>query len=270
MTPTVNSQFNSSQSNHSQFNGSIVGNSIANSPLNALDSSNIASIQPSPDSHSEIWLRGLISIAWADGHLDAEEQDLIQSLLQDQWVSEAQLETPLSPEELAIAFGNDPKLAENFLRTAVMVALADQTYSRQEDALLTQYCQALHLNPEALTILRATLSDLSTESESEMTDSSSLPHSPLSDHTSQRTLLQPVRAWFDQLEVEDPKVARLLCKLIPAQCPFERDVYLFGRRVAHIPAMCKLNPLYEQFVGLRFRALCYLADKCGEDVSSLC
>jgi hypothetical protein len=31
--------------------------------------------------------------------------------------------------------------------------------------------------------------------------------------------------------------------------------------------LCKLNPLYEQLVGLRFRALSYLADDCGEDVS---
>jgi hypothetical protein len=55
--------------------------------------------------------------------------------------------------------------------------------------------------------------------------------------------------------------------MIPAQCPFERDINLFGRKIAHIPPLCKLNPLYEQFVGLRFRSLSYLADDCGEDVS---
>nr|WP_317110593.1 Mo-dependent nitrogenase C-terminal domain-containing protein [Chroococcidiopsis sp. SAG 2025] len=34
--------------------------------------------------------------------------------------------------------------------------------------------------------------------------------------------------------------------------------------------MCKLNPLYEQVVALRFKALTYLADECGEDVSLYC
>jgi hypothetical protein len=58
-----------------------------------------------------------------------------------------------------------------------------------------------------------------------------------------------------------------LCKMIPSQCPFERDVTLFGRKIVHIPPLCKINPLYEQMVGLRFRALSYLADDCGEDVT---
>lgn len=70
--------------------------------------------------------------------------------------------------------------------------------------------------------------------------------------------------------MKDPKVARFLCKMIPAQCPFERDVKLFGDKVVHIPPMCKLNPLYEQLVGLRFRAMSYLADDCGEDVTPYC
>ena len=79
--------------------------------------------------------------------------------------------------------------------------------------------------------------------------------------------LQPLRFWIDALEVKSPKRARLIARLVPAQCPFERDVVLFGRTVAHIPPMCKLNPLYEQLVGLRFRALSHLADDLGEDVS---
>ena len=82
--------------------------------------------------------------------------------------------------------------------------------------------------------------------------------------------LQPVRQWLDQVEVKNPKVAHRLCQMIPAQCPFERDVKLFGRTLFHIPPMCKLNPLYEEVVGLRFRALCYLADECGEDISAYC
>jgi hypothetical protein len=71
-------------------------------------------------------------------------------------------------------------------------------------------------------------------------------------------LLRSVRHWLDALEVREPRVARLLCKLIPAQCPFERDIKLFGRKVFHMPPLCKLNPLYEQLAGLRFRSMCYL------------
>jgi len=82
--------------------------------------------------------------------------------------------------------------------------------------------------------------------------------------------LQPLRQWLDNLEVHSPKLAHRLCQLIPAQCPFERDVKLFGRTLFHIPPMCKLNPLYEEVVALRFRALCYLADECGEDITAYC
>lgn len=82
--------------------------------------------------------------------------------------------------------------------------------------------------------------------------------------------LAPLRKKLDQLQVRDAKFAHFVCKLIPPQCPFERDVKLFGKTLFHIPPMCKLNPLYEEVVGLRFRALCYLADECGEDISAYC
>ena len=81
--------------------------------------------------------------------------------------------------------------------------------------------------------------------------------------------LSPVRRWLNGLEIRNAELARLLCQMIPTQCPFERDICLFGRTV-HIPPMCKLNPLYEEVVSLRFRALCYLADDCGEDVCRYC
>ncbi len=80
--------------------------------------------------------------------------------------------------------------------------------------------------------------------------------------------LQPLRHWLDNLEISDPILARRVARLVPAQCPFERDVVLFGHIVAHIPPMCKLNPFYNEVVGLRFRALCFLADECGEDISA--
>lgn len=81
-------------------------------------------------------------------------------------------------------------------------------------------------------------------------------------------LLFLLRDKLDQIEFHNPQLARFISKLIPAQCPFERDIKLFGRTIAHIPPLCKLNPLYEQLVGLRFRALCYLVDQCGEDIQS--
>ncbi|NWF58528.1 MAG: Mo-dependent nitrogenase C-terminal domain-containing protein [Fischerella sp.] len=83
-------------------------------------------------------------------------------------------------------------------------------------------------------------------------------------------ILQPLRHWLDRVQVRDRQLAHRLCQYIPAQCPFERDLKLFGKTLLHIPPMCKLNPLYEEVVSLRFRALCYLADECGEDVSQYC
>ncbi len=82
--------------------------------------------------------------------------------------------------------------------------------------------------------------------------------------------LQPLRQRIENIQINNPKLAHRLCKLIPAQCPFERDVKLFGKILFHIPPMCKLNPFFEEVVSLRFRALCYLADECGEDVSQYC
>ena len=82
--------------------------------------------------------------------------------------------------------------------------------------------------------------------------------------------LHPLRAWVNSIEIQQPALAHRLCRLIPSQCPFERDIRFLGRTLLHIPPLCKLNPLYEEVVALRFRALCYLADECGEDVTCYC
>jgi len=82
--------------------------------------------------------------------------------------------------------------------------------------------------------------------------------------------LSPIRKWLDNLLIEDQKLAHRICEIVPAQCPFERDIIVFGHKIAHIPPLCKLNPLFEELVALRFRALCYLADECGEDISQYC
>lgn len=198
------------------------------------------------------WLRGLLTIAWADGHYDPEEQALVAKITQELALSEqtsTELES-ITATELTEQLGTDPNTAENFLKTAVLVALADGVYTKPEAELLHQYREALGLEIEVLKSLEATLYE---------TD-----QPPSEIHPD---LLKPVKNWLDEVNIEDPRLARFLCKLIPSQCPFERDIVLFKHKIVHIPPLCKLNPLYEQLVGLRFRALSYLADECQEDVS---
>jgi tellurite resistance protein len=225
----------------------------------------------SPPTSDQIsaWLRGLLAIAWADGNFDPEEQKLITSLTQQEIAPSANLDTTTSitPQELGASLGQNDEIAQHFLRTAVMVAIADGTYSAQEDAQLEQFCQALGQSSSVLEALRHTL--YNPEATAATPGSSSSAVLSLTE-AEKYDLLHPVREWLDELEIQDPQVAHFLCKLIPAQCPFERDIQLFGRKVVHIPPLCKLNPLYEQLVGLRFRALSYLADKCGEDVTPYC
>ncbi len=83
-------------------------------------------------------------------------------------------------------------------------------------------------------------------------------------------LFWQLRQWLNNVEVNEPQLARRLCQMIPAQCPFERKIEIFGRTLLNIPPLCKLNPLYNEVVALRFRAISYLADKCGDDVSAYC
>lgn len=222
-------------------------------------------ITQSPYTHEQIkvWMRGLLTLAWADGHFDAEEKDLIIAITEDELAPCTDFDhfDPVTPEELTAVLGQDRDAAENFLRMAVMVSLADGVYSLEEDQKLQQFCLALHLEDTVLNSVRSTLY---------VPDSEEIPPGlkpPTAD--SKLDPLKPARDWLDQLEVQDPRLARFVCKLIPSQCPFERDVVLFKKKLVHIPPMCKLNPLYDQLVGLRFRALSYLADECGEDVTPL-
>lgn len=82
--------------------------------------------------------------------------------------------------------------------------------------------------------------------------------------------LQFVQQWLNRLEIKQEQTARRIVKLIPAQCPFAREIKAFGRVFFKVPPLCKFNPLYEQLIGLRFRALCFLADSCGEDITPYC
>jgi tellurite resistance protein len=211
------------------------------------------------DTQIAAWLRGLLAIAWADGDFSTAERATIIDLTTTELAVRLDLTdlNPISPAELATSFGCNSQIGENFLRTAMMVAVADGVYSPPEAALLRAFHQALNVDIQVLTALETTMI--------------SNPNPELGVTNAQKLdPLLPVREWLDALEIEDPRLARLLCKFIPSQCPFERDITLFGHKIVHIPPLCKLNPLYDQTVGLRFRALSYLADECGEDVSPYC
>lgn len=231
------------------------------------------SVIQSPHSSEQIgaWLRGLLTIAWADGNFDEQEQQLIASITNDELAPGINFDSlePIAPEELAVILGKNTPAAENFLRTAVMVAIADGTYSPSEDQVLHQLCQALGQPQDILAALRHTLEhkELLNATENFLPQASSREDSFSGLKPPSHDALSPLRDWLDRLDIEDPRVARFLCKMIPSQCPFARDVTLFGRKMIHIPPLCKINPLYEQMVGLRFRALSYLADECKEDIS---
>jgi tellurite resistance protein len=211
------------------------------------------------DAQITAWLRGLLAIAWADGDFSVTERNAIADLTQTELAPAIDLThlEPISAAELVTAFGNNSHMGENFLRTAMMVALADGVYSEPEADLLHAFHQALGVDTQVLTALESTIK---CEENVELGIN----------NNHKIDVLLPVREWLDGLEVQDPRLARFLCKYIPSQCPFERDITLFGHKIVHIPPLCKLNPLYDQTVGLRFRALSYLADECGEDVSPYC
>jgi tellurite resistance protein len=230
---------------------------------------------------SDLWLRSLLSIAWADGNFDDSEKQLISSLADHSLPDDAALQSfaTVTDEELRSVLGEDPAIAENFLRTAVMVAVADGVYSTAEDEILQRFCRVLNTSQEILETLRLTLCHLPDQTLAPLVDEETIATPPglqppglqppgVQQPGAKVDPLKSVRVWLDGMAIEDPKVARFLCKLIPATCPFERDVVLFGKKLAHIPPMCKVNPLYEQLVGLRFRSLSYLADTCKEDISS--
>lgn len=70
-----------------------------------------------------------------------------------------------------------------------------------------------------------------------------------------------VSHFIAEFEIQNTEIAELLTKLIPDSCPFERDIQLFGHTVLHVPPLCKLNPLYDSLMTLRFRALTFLSEQ---------
>lgn len=200
------------------------------------------------------WLRGLMSVALADNDYSEQERTLFDQISHsEEWGDEVTIHNfePINAQDLADALDSDREVGQNFLRMAVMMALADGKYTDTEDLVIQGFCKTLNQEVKAINDLRQNLEAASHHDE----------HHP--------SVLEPVKEWLDHMDIHDSRLANLICKIVPAQCPFERDIVLFGKKIMHIPAMCEINPLYDQLVGLRFRSLSYLADK-GEDVSKYC
>jgi len=213
------------------------------------------------DQQLKVWVRGLLTVAWSDGNYEPEEQSTISEIIHQitSQVPDGQISLePISSQELVEGLGHDPIIAEDFVRSAVLIAIADGIYTPSEFNLIHQFSEALGLKLEVLSSLEETLCKPHPDD----------PNGGLvGGHVEDHSLLHPVKEWLDEMKIKDARLARFLCKMIPAQCPFARDIKLFGHKVVHIPPMCKINPLYDQLVGLRFRSLSYLADECHEDIS---
>ena len=186
------------------------------------------------------WLAALHQLALVDGDFDPEEQrQLAEQLNNDCPVQDFDWnhwQAP-DPEDIRRLFSLDPNKAEQFLRSAVVVALADGHLSQVELDLLQIWAEALGLNSELISSLVPCSSGVTQ------------PWKPL----------DPLKNWLDDLDPCDERISSFIVHLIPSQCPFERDIILFGRKLVHIPPMCKINPLYEQLVALRFRCLGHLS-----------
>lgn len=87
-------------------------------------------------------------------------------------------------------------------------------------------------------------------------------------------LLQSVYQWLDGIQIHNPKSAPFLCKVIPAQCPFEHDIKHLvdamkpAKRSFHlrqIPLFYKADPDYGTRVaqGLGIKIL-----SCAQPVKS--
>ncbi|MEO0769794.1 MAG: nitrogenase, partial [Cyanobacteria bacterium J06649_4] len=113
---------------------------------------------PYTQAQIQIWLRGLLTIAWSDGQFDEAEKSMIHTMVESEFAPNVEFESlePIEPAALAALELSDAA-AQNFLRMAVMVALSDGTYSEPEDKQIMAFAQALGLGPEALTTLASTL-----------------------------------------------------------------------------------------------------------------
>jgi len=185
-----------------------------------------------------LWLAALHQLALVDGEFAPEERRLLEQAVAQELPGES-LQALHHPGDGALLhrLGRGTAEAEQFLRSAMVVALADGRLGPAELSLLRHWSELLQVGQAVLAGLHPQ------QGPGEGSDSA----------------LERLRGWLDAQAPCDPAIARLLVRLIPAQCPFERDVMVLGHRLVHIPPMCRINPLYEQLMALRFRCLCLLA-----------
>ncbi|MBW4621684.1 MAG: nitrogenase [Cyanosarcina radialis HA8281-LM2] len=80
-------------------------------------------------------------------------------------------------------------------------------------------------------------------------------------------IITPLCQHLESVEINNYITARIVCQIIPASCPFKREIKLFDRTIVRIPALCQLNPFYEQIIGLRCKSLEYLTNKCSKPLT---
>ena len=139
------------------------------------------------------WLRGLMSVALADSDYSEPEPHFFDEISHSQGFEVAtnagsnQEVEPITPAVLAKELGNDPQVSQNFLRMAVMMAMADGEYSATEDALIHEFAAALGQEMPVMQNLRDNLN--------------ALPH-----HEGHHPdLLDPLREWLDHLDIHDSR-----------------------------------------------------------------
>ncbi len=107
-------------------------------------------------------VKGLVSVAWADGRMAAEESEILASLL------DAYAATPTERREISLFAGKPRTLADVpihelshddrrvLLQHAVLVSFVDGTQHEKEKRLLDELCEVLRIPAvEAQGIVRA-------------------------------------------------------------------------------------------------------------------
>ncbi len=204
-----------------------------------------------PEQALRVWLGALHQLALADGDFDDDERQILADNLAEMQ-PEAEFDWHSLPapesEDLVKHLAVDPLMPEQFLRTAIVVAMADGHLSNEELDLIKSWAAALGCSQGLVQLIESCAEE---------------PHGLTVD------ALGSLRKWLDGLNPHDPRIASFIVHMIPAQCPFERDIKLFGHKIVHIPAMCQINPIYDQLVGLRFRCLEKLSQEQQMRISRL-
>jgi tellurite resistance protein len=102
------------------------------------------------------WLAALHQLALVDGDFDPEEQrQLAEQLNDDCPLQDFDWKHWRAPDldEISRLFSSDPNSGEQFLRSAVVVALADGHLSQSELDLLQTWAEALGLKSELISSL---------------------------------------------------------------------------------------------------------------------